>query len=91
MHIIPQLKHETTIEAYVENDMVATDMHKIRPEMESYLRHQLQNSKISVKIIVDPSMSSATPIYGRLEQYQMMEKHNPALKRLKELLNLDLE
>ena len=91
MHIIPQLKHETTIEAYVENDMVATDMHKIRPEMESYLRHQLQNSKISVKIIVDPSMSSATPIYGRLEQYQMMEKRNPALKRLKELLNLDLE
>ena len=91
LNIIPRLKPGPTIEVYVENDMVATDMHNIMPQMEAYLRQQLQNSKISIKVMVDASLSISTPIYGRLEQYQMMEKRNPALKRLKELLNLDLE
>lgn len=90
-NIVPKLKPGQTIEAFVENEMVAADLRAILPQMETYLRYQLQNSKITIKVIIDASQSSSTPIYGRLEQYQMMEKRNPALGRLKELLNLDLE
>ena len=90
MHIRPSLKEETTIDVSVENEMVAADIRSIQPRMEAYLRQQLQNGKLSITITINKG-EATVHIYGRLEQYMMMEKRNPALSQLKTLLDLDLE
>ena len=90
MHIRPSLKEETTIDVSVENEMVAADIRSIQPRIEAYLRQQLQNGKLSITITINKG-EATVHIYGRLEQYMMMEKRNPALSQLKTLLDLDLE
>ena len=45
---------------------------------------------ISMRIKVDETLPTHR-ILSRVEQYQQLEKRNPALKMMTELFNLDLE
>ena len=62
----------------------------MRSRIEEFLRKQMQNSKISIQIQLE-EVNKNHRIVSRIEQYQTMEQRNPSLKRLKELLDLDLE
>ena len=85
----PALKENLVVEVSVDNRMVADDVTAIRPQLEEYLRRELQNSRISIKVIVEEAKATHK-ILSRVEQYQTIEQHNPAVRKLKELLDLDL-
>ena len=87
--IRPVLNPNLTITATTDNRMVAADITNMRPQIEAYLRHQLQNSKLTLNIVVEETLT-IHHIYSRVEQYQILEKRYPALKKIKEVLDLDL-
>ena len=88
MNIRPEL-NDLTVKIGIDNRMVATELSAMRPHIEAYLRQQLQNSKLTINIVIEET-KAAHRIYSRVEQYQILEKRNPALRELKELLDLDL-
>ena len=88
MNIRPEL-NDLTVKIGIDNRMVATELSAMRPHIEAYLRQQLQNSKLTINIVIEET-KAAHRIYSRVEQYQILEKRNPALRKLKELLDLDL-
>ena len=90
MNLRPYLASDTEFTITIDNKLVAQELHTIKPRIENYLRQQMQNSRITMRIILDETQTSHR-IYSRVEQYQMLEKRNPSLKKLKELLDLDLE
>ena len=79
----------STITVTTDNRMVASDILSMRPQFEAYLRQQLQNSKLAINVVVEETQT-VHHIYSRVEQFQILEKRNPALKKLKEALDLDL-
>ncbi len=89
LNVRPVLDADLTLTVTVDNSMVASDISGMRPRIESYLRQQLQNSRLTLKIVVEEAQA-AHRIYSRVEQFQILEKRNPVLQKLKELLDLDL-
>lgn len=87
--IRPVLNPDLTITATTDNRMVASDIMNVRPQIEAYLRQQLQNSKLTLNIVVEETQT-VRHIYSRVEQFQILEKRNPVLKKLREALDLDL-
>ena len=87
--IRPVLNPDLTITATTDNRMVASDIMNVRPQIEAYLRQQLQNSKLTLNIVVEETQI-VRHIYSRVEQFQILEKRNPVLKKLREALDLDL-
>ena len=90
MNIRPKLNDDNSFTIIIDNKLVAQEIHAMQPRIESYLRQQMQNSRITMRITIE-EMITTHRIYSRVEQYQMLEQRNPALKLLKELLDLDLE
>ena len=88
MNIRPVL-NDLTVKVSVDNRMVATELSGMRSQIEAYLQQQLQNRNLTLSIVVE-EVQTARKIYSRVEQYQILEKQNPALRKLKELLDLDL-
>ena len=88
-NIRPVLNSESTITVTTDNRMVASDILSMRSQIEAYLRQQLQNSKLTINVAVEEKQT-VHHIYSRVEQFQILEKRNPALKKLKEALDLDL-
>lgn len=89
MNLRPYLAGSTEFAITIDNKLVAQEMRTMQPRIEAYLRTQMQNNHISMRIILEESQLTHR-IYSRVEQYQMLEKRNPALRKLKELLDLDL-
>ena len=87
--IRPVLNADLSITATTDNRMVASDIMNVRPQIEAYLRQQLQNSKLTLNVVVEETQT-IRHIYSRVEQFQILEKRNPVLKKLREALDLDL-
>lgn len=90
MIIRPKLNDANSFSITIDNKIVAQELYNIKPRIEAYLRQQMQNSQISMSINLETSVT-AHRIYSRVEQYQILEKQNPSLKKLKELFDLNLE
>lgn len=90
MNIRPKLNDDNTFNVTIDNKLVAQELHGMQPRIEQYLRRQMQNSRISMRIRVEDVLPTHR-ILSRVEQYQILENRNSALKLLTELLNLDLE
>ena len=90
LNLRPLLNGDFTIDVSVENHMVASELSGMRAHIEEYLRHQLQNRKITLNIVVE-DVESTHRIYSRIEQYQALETRNPAVRKLKKALDLDLD
>ena len=90
MNIRPKLNNDNTFSVAIDNKLVAQELHNMQPRIEQYLRKQMQNRRISMRIQVEDVLPTHR-ILSRVEQFQALEKRNPALKLLAELLNLDLE
>ena len=88
MNIRPMLDG-LTVKVGVDNRMVATELSAMGPHIEAYLQQQLQNRMLSLNIAVD-EVHTTRKIYSRVEQYQILERQNPTLRKLKEALDLDL-
>ena len=90
MNIRPNYNEDTSFSIIIDNKLAAQEMHSIKPRIESYLRKQMQNSKICMNIVLD-EVRGIHRIHSRVEQFQIMEQHNSALTRLKKVFDLDLQ
>lgn len=89
LNIRPVLNDSLAVTVSIDNRMVASDIAGMRPRIEEFLRRQLQNSKLSLNIVVEETQPTHR-IYSRVEQFQILEQRNPVLHKLKEALDLDL-
>ena len=90
MNIRPQLNGETNIVVTTDNKIVAQELQSMKTRIEEYMRKQMQNNLINIDIVLEATQTNQR-IYSRVEQYQVLEQRNPSLKRLKELMDLDLD
>ena len=85
----PHLINDTTFEFVVDNEFVEKNMTDMIPQIQEHLRKQLHNSKITMTVRISKPQE-VIKAYNKVEQYQMMSKKNPNLKRLCEELDLEL-
>ena len=90
MNIRPSLTGDASFTVGIDNKIVAQELRTMQPRIEAYLRQQMQNSRISMQVVLEEAQK-VHHIYSRVEQYQQLEQRNQALKKLKELFELDLE
>lgn len=83
------LRNSTTFEVVVDNEIVAKDFTALIPELQTYLRGRLKNSKVVMKVRVSASTENVLPV-GRVEKFQMMARKNQSLMQLKEEFGLEL-
>jgi hypothetical protein len=72
----------------IENTVQEDSINLIKPELVSYLRRELRNSKISL-ITKITEKTHGRVIYTDEEKYSEMLKKNPNLAVLKKKFNLD--
>jgi hypothetical protein len=85
---VPKLEEDYSllleIDNTIQNDIIAT----IKPELVSFLRKELRNSKIVINTVVTDIVREKV-IYTDIEKYQEMASKNPNLALLKRSLNLE--
>jgi len=86
---VPALKEEHQLYLEIDNTIQEDLINSIKPEIVSYLRRELKNSKIELTIQVTEKIKNRI-IYTDLDKFDEMVKKNPKLKLLKQKFNLDL-
>ena len=89
INIRPELDGESDFIVVTDNKIIEQELHTIKSRIETYMRKQMQNNKINMHVVLEESQTNKR-IYSRVEQYQLLEERNPSLKKLKELMDLDL-
>lgn len=87
--IQPKLLHDETFEVVVDNEQVKAYMQQMAPRIQSHMRRQLHNSKITMEVRVAENHEKAR-IYSKPELFVAMAKKNPNLLKLKEAFGLEL-
>ena len=89
MNITPKLLDATTFEVGVDNDMVEKYMNGLIPDIQNFLRENLHNRKITMKVRVLEA-KEVVRAYSHVERFQLMSKKNPKLMKLKDVFGLEL-
>jgi len=74
----------------IDNSVQEDLINSIKPELVSWLRKELRNSKIQLITQIDETQKEKI-IYTDVEKYMEMLKKNPGLELLKQKFNLDFE
>ena len=85
----PVITEMPQVEVIVENQLVFDQMTEIKKNIVSTLKYYLHNHDISLNIRVTEHQEKVR-VLTRREQYEQMEKENPAVAKLRELLDLEL-
>ncbi|WP_297090673.1 hypothetical protein [uncultured Draconibacterium sp.] len=85
---LPEIQEDWTLLLPVDNRIQDELLVSVKPELISFLRKELRNSKINLKTVVT-DIKHEKIIYSDIEKYQEMAKKNPNLALLKRTLNLD--
>jgi DNA polymerase-3 subunit gamma/tau len=83
------LNNSTTFEVVVDNEIAAKDFTALIPELQTYLRGRLKNSKVAMTVRVSEPTETVRAV-GRVEKFQMMAQKNQALMQLKDEFGLEL-
>jgi len=78
-----------TILVIVENPSVQSELHKMQPRIEAYLRQRLQNNLLHL-ITRQREATEKRHFYSRREIFNMMLEQNDALRKLTEEFELEL-
>ena len=89
MNITPKLISNTTFEVGVDNNMVEKYMLQLLPSIQSYLREQLHNRKITMTVRVFEARE-VVRAYSHVERFMLMSQKNPKLIKLREVFGLEL-
>jgi len=84
------LESGESFELIADNPNVMESLNKFVPQVESFLRRQLQNQNVKMLVRLR-EQTDRKRAFNKVEQFQMMCKENPALKKLQEVFSLDLE
>lgn len=86
----PQL-HDETITLIVDNEVQVAYITPILQEFVAYLKAELKNGFIEVKLLVTEQIESEQkPVTGK-DKYQALARKNPNIHTLKNRFNLDIE
>ncbi|KAF0236350.1 MAG: DNA polymerase III subunit [Prolixibacteraceae bacterium] len=85
---LPGLKEDYQLVLEIENTVQEDLISTIKPELVSWLRKELKNSKIQLTTIITEKVKGRI-IYSDAEKYEELLKENPSLGLLRQKLNLD--
>ncbi len=85
---VPELKDNFQLLLEIDNSVQEDLINSVKPELISWLRKELKNSKIQLVTKISQSEKEKI-IYTDSEKYQEMLKKNPRLELLKRRFNLD--
>jgi DNA polymerase-3 subunit gamma/tau len=86
----PILKDDFVVEFCVENKLLDEKLNQKKNDLLQFLRTKLNNSGVTLQIIVVENPKGSKPYTSR-EKYDYMAAKNPALRDLKEQLDLEIE
>lgn len=72
----------------VDNELTAKDFTTALPDIQSYLRNRLKNSKLTITVRISEANEIIRP-FGKVEKFQMMAQKNHDLMTLKEEFGLE--
>jgi len=88
--MLPQLLTDgVTFSVDVANNLIESDLRKKKTAIETFIRNELHNSRITMKIVVSESASSERLLTPR-QQFDEMAKENPEINLLMSTFDLDL-
>ena len=85
----PTITEFPAIEVTVENQLAREQIENIKGKILSTLKLHLQNNDITLSNRIAEHQEQEKTL-SRREQFELMEKENPSVKKLRELLNLQL-
>jgi DNA polymerase-3 subunit gamma/tau len=85
----PTIKEFPAVEVIVDNKFAQEQMEDIKGSIVNTLKLHLHNKAITLDIRL-AEKTEHVPILSRSEQFAQMEKENPSIAKLRELLNLEL-
>ncbi len=85
---IPEIKEDYKLVLEIENRIQDDLISSIKPELISYLRKELKNSKIELVTLITEKVKGRL-IYTDAEKFDEMVKKNPNLALLKQTFKLD--
>ena len=86
----PKLEGEHTVTFQIDNNLQEEKINDIRAELLDFLRVELKNSKIELKLLMDESVQESK-LYTSEEKFKHLLSKNEELGRLKQEFNLDFE
>lgn len=85
---VPELRNNSELLLEIDNSIQNNLITSIKPELVSFLRRELRNSKIELIVEVTENIKNRI-IYTDTDKFDEMAKKNPNLKILKQKFNLD--
>ena len=85
----PQITDFPNVEVLVDNQVAMDQLEQIKKSILSTLKLYLHNKSITLSVRLAEQQEHVR-ILSRREQFILMEKENPSIAKLKELLNLEL-
>jgi ribosome-binding factor A len=85
---VPELKENAELYLEIDNSIQNNLITSIKPELVSFLRRELRNSKIELTVKVTENIKNKI-IYTDADKFDEMAKKNPSLAKLKQKFNLD--
>jgi hypothetical protein len=85
---LPELKEDYQLILEIENTVQEDLISTIKPELVSWLRKELKNSKIQLISLITEKVKGRI-IYSDAEKYDELLKENPSLAILRQKLHLD--
>ena len=85
----PVITDFPNVEVTADNQVALDQLEQIKGSIASTLKLYLHNKAITLSLRL-AEKEEIVPILSRREQYEMMEKENPSIAKLRELLSLEL-
>ena len=88
-NMTPRITQMPQVELLVDNDILLGEVNKIKGRIRSTLALSLHNSDIELVVRL-ANTDELKPILSKREEFELMQKNNPALGKLTSLLQLEL-
>jgi DNA polymerase-3 subunit gamma/tau len=85
----PVITEFPNVEVAADNQIALEQLEQIKGSIVSTLKLYLHNKSITLSLRL-AEHEAQMPILSRREQYELMEKENPSIGKLRELLSLEL-
>jgi DNA polymerase-3 subunit gamma/tau len=85
----PVITEFPNVEVTADNQVAYDQLEQIKGSIAATLKTYLHNKSITVSLRL-ADKEEVAPILSRREQYELMEKENPSIAKLRELLSLEL-
>jgi DNA polymerase-3 subunit gamma/tau len=87
----PKLEENNTVSFIIDNNLQEEKINEIRNELLAYLKFELKNSSIDLKLIISDNEEETNKLYTSDDKFKHMLSKNDNLIKLKQEFNLDLE